>query len=101
MLLQGGHFSRETNTVTRISTSSPILIASAWLKYISQESTIALATSTGGSFVVASLIERITSEGTTEEKATLKGWFSDEVKNKIQSQDFKGKETLLQSISTL
>ena len=97
-LLQGGHFSRETQSVVPVPTFSASAFASAFMRQVGRELTLKMATD-NGAFVVAELCERIRAEGTDEEREALKAWFSD-IKA-IEWCAAKGKTVLLASIANL
>jgi len=97
-LLQGGHFSRGTQSVTLVPTFSAGAFASAFMKQVGQDLTLKMGTG-NGAFVVAELCERIRIEGAGEERATLKSWFK--ATETIERCDAKGKRVLLESVSKL
>jgi pumilio family protein 6 len=97
-LLQGGHFSREKQSVTLVPTFSAVAFASAFMKQVGQDLTLKMATG-NGAFIVAELCERIRTEGAAEERATLRSWFK--AIETIKRCDAKGKSVLLESISKL
>lgn len=99
-LLQGGHFSQQTKTVVLAPSFSPSAFASAWIKTVGRESTVAMAQG-GGAFVVAALCERVKEEGTEDEKAELRRWFSKKLKKDIRESQVKGKDFLLATVDAL
>ncbi|TDL19020.1 ARM repeat-containing protein [Rickenella mellea] len=99
-LLQGGHYSHHTKSVTRSPLFSPSAFASAWIKTVGKSATVAMAQG-GGAFVVATLCERLIEEGSEEEKGELCRWFGEDVKARIRESDVKGRDVLLRSLDTL
>jgi pumilio family protein 6 len=100
-LLQGGHFSKDTHSVSRASSFSPAAFASAFLKIVGKDVTVPLAHS-NGAFVVAELCERILEEGTEEEKNCLRGWFEKSVVlETIEASRPKGTKVLLDALEKL
>ena len=97
-LLQGGHFSRETQSVVLVPTFSAVAFASAFMKQVGPDLTLKMATG-NGAFVVAELCERIRVEGAAEERSRLISWFK--AIETIERSDAKGKTVLLESISKL
>jgi pumilio family protein 6 len=97
--LQGGHFSHETNSISPSPSFSASTFASAFLEVVGKDETLRMAKG-NGAFVIAELCERIRAEGTTEERAKLKGWFEDVLKE-IEESDAKGKKLLLEKVSIL
>lgn len=99
-LLQGGHFSHTTHTVTRSPSFSPSAFASAFISIVGKNSTVAMAGG-DGAFLVAELIERVSEEGSGEEKALVKGWFGKSVQDTLESEEKKGRAILLGKIAKL
>lgn len=99
-LLQGGHFCHTTKTISRSSSFSAAAFASAFMKDVGKEETLAMAKG-NGAFMVAELCERIREEGSNEEKTMLKDWFSGEVMREIEEGDAKGKKVLVEKVTAL
>lgn len=51
-----------------------------------------------GAFLVAELLERVSEEGSVDEKAAIKGWFKPDVKQTLESGEGKGKRVLLEKV---
>jgi pumilio homology domain family member 6 len=96
-LLQGGHFSHTTHTVTRSPSFSPSAFASSFITIVGEERTVALARGEGA-FVVAELLERLVMEGSDSEKEAVKGWFKS---GDLNSGEGKGRKVLLEKIAKL
>ncbi|KIM72847.1 hypothetical protein PILCRDRAFT_829556 [Piloderma croceum F 1598] len=99
-LLQGGHFSHTTHTVTRSPSFSPSAFASAFITIVGEERTVALARG-DGAFVVAELLERMIEEGSDSEKEAVKGWFKGGVISDLKGGEGKGRKVLLEKIAKL
>ncbi|KAH7908713.1 armadillo-type protein [Hygrophoropsis aurantiaca] len=97
-LLQGGHFSHATKSISQSPAFSPSEFASAFLSTVGREATIAMAEGTGA-FVVAELLERIYAAGSEQEKRSIKEWFGKECVKRIKSGEIKGKDVLLEKIA--
>ena len=100
-LLQGGHFDRSSKSITTTPSSSfsPPKFASSFLAAVDRDVTVAMGQGSGA-FVIAELCNRISVEGTKEEKRLLQMWFTEGGKS-IQGKEMKGKSVLLKSIDTL
>ena len=72
-------------------------LASAWLRSVGKENTQAMGLG-GGAFVLAALCERVTTDGSDEEKRVLKDWFDAAFVEKLKESDVKGRQVLLDSI---
>jgi pumilio family protein 6 len=99
-LLQGGHFSHTTRTITRSPYFSPSAFTSAFIKIVGEETIGALGRG-DGAFVVAELLERVNEEGSESEKRILKGWFEGGLRNKLESGEGRGRKVLLEKIAKL
>ncbi|EGO22720.1 hypothetical protein SERLADRAFT_356787 [Serpula lacrymans var. lacrymans S7.9] len=99
-LLQGGHFSHTTKSISLCPAFSPSAFASAFLKVVGQDVTVSMAKG-DGAFVIAELLERVQQEGRKGEKSTVKGWFNHDVTSSIENSDGKGKNVLLGKIAAL
>ncbi|KAH7923040.1 ARM repeat-containing protein [Leucogyrophana mollusca] len=97
-LLQGGHFSHVTKSISQSPAFSSSGFASAFLKHVGKEATIAMAEG-DGAFVVAELLQRIREEGSEQEKVTIKQWFGKSVVARIKDGEVKGKNVLLEKIA--
>jgi pumilio family protein 6 len=65
-LLQGGHFSHDSNAIESRPNFEPSAFATAFLRHVTPANIVAMARG-GGGFVVAALIERVVANGTPEE----------------------------------
>jgi pumilio family protein 6 len=54
-----------------------------------------------GAFVVAEFLQRITEEGNTQERHTVKNWFGEGVVDSIKRSETKGRNILLEKIDAL
>ncbi|KAF8265298.1 armadillo-type protein [Lactarius quietus] len=102
VLLQGGHFSHETNAVESRPNFEPSAFASAFLHHVTAKNITAMARG-GGGFVIAALIERIVANGTPEECSILNrcvAGLKDEVEVR-QKQGVKGSSALSEGIRLL
>jgi pumilio family protein 6 len=78
-LLQGGHFSHAENAVVSRPNFNPSTFATGFLRHVKPMDITAMARG-GGTFVIASLLERVTASGTPEECLkdddgdAIKGW---------------------------
>lgn len=99
-LLQGGHFSHTTQTVTRSPLFSAPAFASAFISIVGEDSTVAMARG-DGAFLVAELIERVSEDGSGEEKALVKGWFGKSMQDVLENEEKKGRAILLGKIAKL
>lgn len=99
-LLQGGHFSQASKTVERSSLFSASAFASRFIELVDSELAVAMARG-DGAFVIAALCERIAEEGSADEKAKAKSWFSGGVKNEIEKSGARGASVLLENIASL
>lgn len=99
-LLQGGHFSHATHTITRSPSFSPSAFASTFIQVVGEDSTVAMARG-DGAFLVAELLERVSEEGSEVEKKEVKGWFRKSVRDELESGDGKGRKVLLEKIAKL
>lgn len=98
-LLQGGHFSRDTNSVQISPHWKPLHFAEAWVKMVGPDITLAAAQA-GGTFVVAELVERIVHEGLQDSKDKLKSWFNS-LRENIKKWDAKGSHVLAEKVEAL
>ena len=102
VLLQGGHFSHETNAVESRPNFEPSAFASAFLRHVTPANITAM-TRGGGGFVISALIERIVANGTPEECNILNeclAGLKDEVEGR-QKEGIKGSSALLEGINSL
>jgi len=99
-LLQGGHFSHTTHTVTRSPSFSPSAFASAFISIVGEERTVAIARG-DGAFVVAELLERVNEKGSESEKKAMKRWFKGDVRSDLKDGEGKGRNVLLEKIGKL
>jgi pumilio family protein 6 len=115
-LLQGGHYDRTSQAISRIQPSiwDSTAFASKFVRQVGEKATVGMCTGQGnGAFVVAELAEALlrgSSNDITEgqwvkeaidAKETLKGWFGEEVLRQIEHGDAKGKNVLLEKLSVL
>ncbi len=115
-LLQGGHYDRTSQVVSRIQPSiwDSTAFASKFVRHVGKEATVGMCTGQGnGVFVVAELAEALLRgssndimEGQRVKEATgakeaLKGWFGEEVLRQIKHGEAKGKNVLLEKLSVL
>ncbi|KDQ55462.1 hypothetical protein JAAARDRAFT_71318 [Jaapia argillacea MUCL 33604] len=100
-LLQGGHFDHSTSIISRSLYFSPKEFASAFVKVVGEDVTVAMAKGGGGTFLVAELLERVRAEGSEDEKKLVKAWFGEGVVGEIERGDVKGKKVLLEKIQAL
>jgi pumilio family protein 6 len=101
-LLQGGHFSHETNAVESRPNFGPSAFASAFLRHVTPANITAM-TRGGGGFVISALIERIVANGSPEECNLLNeclAGLKDEVEGR-QKEGIKGSSALLEGICLL
>lgn len=109
-LLQGGHWSRSENSVTRSPDYNAAQFASSFMRIVGQSGSkdgkeggkriVAMAQG-NGAFVIAELCERIRAEGSPEEKKLIKKWFSKDVIQNLEKSDVRGKEVLLEALGKL
>lgn len=101
-LLQGGHYDQSSKSVAKPSSSfSSSRFASSFLTTVGRDATVAMAQG-NGTFVVAELCRRVSSEGADEEKRLLRMWFTEDgVGEEIRDKEMKGKKVLLESIDAL
>lgn len=66
VLLQGGHFSHDTNAIESRPHFEPSAFATAFMRHVSPANITSMARGDGG-FVIAALIERVVANGTPEE----------------------------------
>ena len=102
VLLQGGHFSHETNAVESRPNFEPFAFASAFLRHVTPANITAMARG-GGGFVIAALIERVVASGTPEECNILNkclAGLKEEVEGR-QKQGVKGSSALSEGIRLL
>ena len=101
-LLQGGHFDQSSKSIAKPSHSfSPSRFASSFLGAVGRDVTVAMAQG-NGAFVIAELCNRVSAQGTREEKTLLQTWFTEGgVSKSIQEKEMKGKSVLLESIGAL
>jgi len=99
-LLQGGHFSHTTRTIIRDSSFSPSVFASAFIRIVGREMTVAMARG-NGTFMVAEFLERVHEEGSESEKRAVKEWFNEDVRRDLQSRNGKGLKVLLEKVIKL
>jgi pumilio family protein 6 len=99
-LLQGGHFSRTTHSITRSPSFSPSAFASAFIRIVGEGTTVAMAKG-DGAFVVAELLERVSEDGSESEKGVVRDWFKGEVEKKLEDGDGKGRKVLLEKVAKL
>ena len=99
-LLQGGHFSHTTHKITLSPHFSASAFASAFIRIVGEEMTVAIAGG-DGAFVVAELLQRVSEEGSESEKSAVKGWFGGDVRRNLQNGKGKGRKVLLEKVTKL
>ncbi|KIO21755.1 hypothetical protein M407DRAFT_28681 [Tulasnella calospora MUT 4182] len=94
-LLQGGRFSRESNSVIPVPSYSAINFARSMVNNVGKENLLTMATDGEGAFVLTELLERFIKDG-TDEKKELKAWVGSKMaKKRIEGSGAKGKDALL------
>jgi pumilio family protein 6 len=96
-LLQGGHFSRETMSISRCPSYSPSEFTTMLVKRIEKETILGMAKG-NGAFVVAELVERMKDEGDVQERDAVKGWFGEKEVEELKGGDGKGRKVLLEKL---
>ncbi|KIM90369.1 hypothetical protein PILCRDRAFT_766179 [Piloderma croceum F 1598] len=99
-LLQGGHFLHTTHPVSHSPSFPPSVFASPFIATVREQTTVAMAIG-DGAFVVAELLQRVSEEGSEDEKQTLKGWFTADVRSDLKGTEGKGRNVLLGKIAGL
>jgi pumilio family protein 6 len=99
-LLQGGHYSLSTRSLTRSPSFDPGAFASAFVKVAGQENVVKMALG-GGAFVVAELCERLREEGDVEVRREVSGWFGKAAREEVEGSSIKGKDVLLEKLRAL
>ncbi|KAF9235950.1 armadillo-type protein [Melanogaster broomeanus] len=99
-LLQGGHFSHSTKAVVHTPAFSPSEFASVFLSTVGRDTTLSIAQG-DGAFVVAELLQRISEEGSDQEKNTVRDWFDDVFVARVMDSEVKGKNLLIEKIKAL
>jgi len=99
-LLEGGHFSHQTKAVVKAESWSATDFASAWLRVVGKQNTVAIALGQGA-FVVAALCDRVAKDGSEEQRRELREWFGGETRQSIEKGEMRGKAVLLQSLAAL
>jgi pumilio family protein 6 len=99
-LVQGGHFDRSTSSIERVSTWSPSVFASAFLEAAGPANIIEMAKG-GCTFLIAELVDRITQEGSEEEKKTMRQWFGKAQRKEIEAEGPQGVKVLLEKLTAL
>jgi pumilio family protein 6 len=54
-----------------------------------------------GAFIIAEFLHRIREEGSADEKRTVKGWFGEDVVERLKKSETKGRNVLLDKINAL
>ena len=52
-----------------------------------------------GAFFIAEFLQRIREEGSAEERRAVKGWFDEDVVERIKKSETKGRNVLLEKIN--
>lgn len=99
-LLQGGHFSQKMQKIMRSPSFSASTFASAFITIVGSEKTVGIARG-DGAFVVAELLERVSEEGSENEKRTLNGWFGKDLISELETEEGKGRKVLLEKVAKL
>ncbi|KAI9457592.1 ARM repeat-containing protein [Lactarius psammicola] len=98
-LLQGGHFSHDTNAIESRPNFEPSAFATAFLRHVTPANIIAMARG-GGGFVIAALVERVVASGTPEECSILNKCLAG-LKAEVEGRQIKGSSVLSEGISLL
>ncbi|KIJ56454.1 hypothetical protein M422DRAFT_199136 [Sphaerobolus stellatus SS14] len=96
-LLQGGHYSKTSNSVEPSPYFDPAAFATAFIRITGRDNALRMAQG-GGTFVIAELLERLHASGQGEE---VKEWFGAKELQSIKASDVKGKDVLLEKIKAL
>jgi pumilio family protein 6 len=105
-LLQGGHFSHGTSSISLApaSTWDRGYFAREFVRIVGKEGIVGMCTKGegNGAFVIAELCGALTEgdEG-RKERAEVKGWFNADVRREIGEGRAKGKKVLLEKIASL
>ncbi|KAH9031960.1 ARM repeat-containing protein [Lactarius hengduanensis] len=99
ILLQGGHFSRDTKAIESRPNFEPSAFATAFLRHVTPANITAMAQG-GGGFVIAALIERVLASGTPEECKLLNRCLA-ELKAEVEGRQMKGSSVLSEGIGLL
>ncbi|KAI0045954.1 ARM repeat-containing protein [Auriscalpium vulgare] len=99
-LLQGGHFSQTRQAVERSPRFSASAFASAFLKIVGKDTTLAMARG-DGVFVVSELLERVHEDGSDAEKTILREWFKGFLKSNKAKEEVKGWKVLVDKVKKL
>ncbi|KAH9003348.1 ARM repeat-containing protein [Lactarius hatsudake] len=99
VLLQGGHFSRDTKAIESRPNFEPSAFATAFLRHVTPANITAMAQGDGG-FVIAALIERVLSNGTPEECKLLNRCLAG-LKAEVEGRQMKGSSVLSEGIGLL
>ena len=102
-LLQGGHFSVSTQSITRSQVFAPEAFASQFLVQV-PEGKIQEMAKGDGTFIVAELIERVRLEGSDEDRARLVEIFGKagkKVRNEVESSQPRGWEVLMSKLEMI
>ena len=99
-LLQGGHFSHLSHTITRPTSFSPLAFALSFIAIVGAETSVAMARG-DGAFMVAELLERVWEEGSENEKKGVKGWFGEDLLGELRNEEGKGRKVLLEKVEKL
>ncbi len=103
LLLQGGHYSQRALSVELSPVFSSLEFAASFVQTVGKENTLAMALGEGA-FVVAALCETVirAGEGATGLRKTLKSWFDEEVKERLQGEGVhKGRSVLVEQVVAL
>ncbi|KAF8590688.1 ARM repeat-containing protein [Ramaria rubella] len=99
-LLQGGHYSMATRSLSRAPSFDAGAFATAFVSTAGQENVVGMALG-GGAFIVAELCERLREEGDQTVKKDVVGWFVTEVREEVKKSTVKGREILLEKLEAL
>ncbi|KAH9171410.1 ARM repeat-containing protein [Lactarius sanguifluus] len=99
VLLQGGHFSRDTKAIESRPNFEPSAFATAFLRHVTPANITAMAQG-GGCFVIAALIERVLANGTSEECKLLNRCLAG-LKAEVEGRQMKGSSVLSEGIGLL
>ncbi|KAH9074128.1 ARM repeat-containing protein [Lactarius deliciosus] len=99
VLLQGGHFSRDTQAIESRPNFEPSAFATAFLRHVTPANITAMAQG-GGGFVIAALIERVLVNGTPEECKLLNRCLAG-LKAEVEGRQMKGSSVLSEGIGLL
>ncbi|RDB30018.1 Pumilio y domain family member 6 [Hypsizygus marmoreus] len=103
-LLQGGHFNHTSKSVERAPGWDAGAFAETFVEVVGEDVTVGMCTrgEANGAFVVAELCEAIMREtGREGARRTIKGWFGEDVRKKVEDGEAKGKKVLLEKIALL